>query len=276
MSPRKSKLEALVKEARDERVPEVDWAKMEEPLFARVAAEARAQQAIARYEGKGRTWVVGATLLAMAAAVPLFLANTHDATLDTTAGAHDPSAGDLSCGRIPARLVHLTRAGVTHDATPGESLARGDVIEPKNGRVVFTRTEAAGGGVTWDAEDNTRVVKFARRAGRWCSALVRGAVEAQVAAVPNGEAFAIDVEGARVAVHGTHLRVSREGTRATIDLREGVVSIGLPPRSGSTYGDLVTAPAHVEFDSSDPHGTLKVSHRDHARAQRRRSKAPAG
>jgi hypothetical protein len=63
-----------------------------------------------------------------------------------------------------------------------------------------------------------------------------------------------------VAVHGTHLRVSREGTRATVDLREGVVSIGTPPAHGSTYGDLITAPAHVEFDSSDPHGTLKVSH----------------
>jgi hypothetical protein len=91
-------------------------------------------------------------------------------------------------------------------------------------------------------------------------ALERGAVEAQVAPVANGEAFAIDVDGARVAVHGTHLRVARDGTRAIVDLREGVVSIGAPPAHGSTYGDLVTAPAHVEFDASDPHGTLKVSH----------------
>jgi hypothetical protein len=91
-------------------------------------------------------------------------------------------------------------------------------------------------------------------------ALGKGAVEAQVSAVPNGEAFAVDVEGARVAVHGTHLRVERQGGRAIVDLREGVVSIGVPPKSGATYGDLVTAPAHVEFDAADPHGTLKVTH----------------
>jgi len=268
VSPRKPSLDDLVREARDERVPDVDWGKMEEPLFARVAAEARAHAAIAQYEGKRRTWVVGAMVLAVAASVPLFFAGTHDATLDTTAVVRDPSAGDVSWKETNA-VVHVTRAGVAHDAAVGESVALGDVIEPKSGRVVFVRTEAAGGGVTWDAEDNARVEVRATR-GTLVLALMRGAVEAQVAPVANGEAFAIDVEGTRIAVHGTHLRVAREGTRATIDLREGVVSIGPPPRAGSTYGDLVTAPAHVEFDSSDLQGTLKITHE----ATRVRAAAP--
>ena len=109
-------------------------------------------------------------------------------------------------------------------------------------------------------------------------------MEAQVAPVAAGEAFAVDVDGARVAVHGTHLRVERQGGHAIVDLREGVVSIGLPPKSGATYGDLVTAPAHIEFDVADPHGTLKVSHEssrvraaislDHPSDEPRRTTAP--
>ena len=122
---------------------------------------------------------------------------------------------------------------------------------------MFTRTEPSG--VTWSLEENSQVEVRATR-GTLILTLTKGAVEAQVTPVPGGEAFAIDVEGTRVAVHGTHLRVERQGARAVVDLGEGVVSIGLPPKSGATYGDLVTAPAHVEFDPTDPHGTLKVTH----------------
>ncbi len=256
MSRRKPTLSELVREAREERVPDVDWGKIEEPLFARVAEEARVRAAVEKYEGKRRTWVTAGVVLAIAASVPLFYAGTRDATLDVTAEARAPSGGEMSW-KDPNAQAHVTRGGVAHDATAGESLAEGDVLEPKSGRVVFARTEPTG--VTWDAEDNARVEVRATR-GTLILALTRGAVEAQVAPVANGEAFAVDVDGTRVAVHGTHLRVARDGARATVDLREGVISIGLPPRSGSTYGDLVTAPAHVEFDPSDPHGTLKVSH----------------
>jgi hypothetical protein len=62
-----------------------------------------------------------------------------------------------------------------------------------------------------------------------------------------------------VAVHGTHLRVARAGNHVTVDLTEGVVSIGAPPRTGVTYGRLVTAPAHVELDATDL-ATLRVDH----------------
>ena len=62
------------------------------------------------------------------------------------------------------------------------------------------------------------------------TALDDGAFEAQVTPVPSGEAFAVDVATptsiVRIAVHGTHLRVARAGTRVTVDLTEGVVSIG--------------------------------------------------
>jgi hypothetical protein len=91
-------------------------------------------------------------------------------------------------------------------------------------------------------------------------ALEQGAIEAEVTPVARGEAFAVDVGDLRVAVHGTHLRVARAGTRVVVDLTEGVVSIGAPPKSGSTYGALVTAPAHVELDLGEGERSLKVDH----------------
>ena len=98
------------------------------------------------------------------------------------------------------------------------------------------------------------------RPGALILALERGAVEAQVVPVAAGEAFAVDVEGSRVAVHGTHLRVARDGERVVVDLNEGVVSIGEAPRTGSVLGTLVNAPAHVEFTAADAAGTLTQTH----------------
>ena len=43
-------------------------------------------------------------------------------------------------------------------------------------------------------------------------------------------------------------------------LTEGVISLGEAPRVGSTLGTLITAPAHAEFTSADPRGTLTVTH----------------
>jgi hypothetical protein len=90
-----------------------------------------------------------------------------------------------------------------------------------------------------------------------------------------GEAFAVDVDGVRVAVHGTHLRVARDGSRVVVDLSEGVISVGTPPKTGTTYGTLVTAPAHVEFSTTDVTGTLRVDHDDaHVRAPLDLTEAP--
>ena len=167
-----------------------------------------------------------------------------------------PSAGTLA-EKDRNATVHAVGASGTRELAAGEAIAQGDTIDVRSGRAIFTRTVPSA--VTWSLEDGSQVEVRAAR-GTLILALAKGAVEAQVAPVEAGEAFAIDVEGTRVAVHGTHLRVERQGSRAIVDLREGVVSIGLPPKSGSTYGDLVTAPAHVEFDPADPHGTLKVTH----------------
>jgi hypothetical protein len=160
-------------------------------------------------------------------------------------------------------------------ATPGYVVHAGDTIEVDRARAVFERSRK----VTWVLEseraepeppDSTNLVSSGsarariKRAGEpLVIGLESGAIEAQVTPVPSGEAFAIDVGTdsgvVRVAVHGTHLRVARNGDRVTVDLTEGVVSIGAPPRTGATVGTLVTAPAHVELDAKEP-SSIRIDH----------------
>jgi hypothetical protein len=134
-------------------------------------------------------------------------------------------------------------------------LRLGDVLETGSARATVERP----GKVTLTLEPGSKTV-VTHVQGALILALERGAVEAQVVPVLAGEAFAVDVAGSRVAVHGTHLRVARDGERVVVDLNEGVVSIGPAPRTGSVLGMLVNAPAHIEFDSADVAGTLTQTH----------------
>jgi ferric-dicitrate binding protein FerR (iron transport regulator) len=274
MSPqRKPTLDDRVREAREAPTPEVDWQKVEASLFPRIEREAAASAARARFgAGQGRAWTAVAAAMAIAASVPLFFASAPQTSfenahaVDVARALMGENAGENGAEKAGAldwkdrsATVRVTREGVVREASVGDPILRGDTFEVHGGKAVFARREPDVGSVDWDLEDSAEVSVRATR-GTLILALEKGAVEAQVTPVPAGEAFAVDVDDVRVAVHGTRLRVERQGSHAVVDLREGVVSIGLPPKVGSTYGDLVTAPAHIEFDTSDPHGTLKVVH----------------
>lgn len=218
MSPEKPTLDTLVREAKASPGREVNWSKVEEKLFPRIEREARAQAAHGAYGGrKSRGWVAAAVLVAAAAAVPLFLgqesqqpAKPLDAEVTPLRA---PSAGTLAEKDRNATL-HAVGASGTRELAAGEAIAQGDTIDVRSGRAIFTRTVPSA--VTWSLEDGSQVEVRAAR-GTLILALAKGAVEAQVAPVEAGEAFAIDVEGTRVAVHGTHLRVERQGSRAIVD-----------------------------------------------------------
>jgi hypothetical protein len=137
----------------------------------------------------------------------------------------------------------------------GATLHQSDVIDATGGRVTVDRP----GKLTFVLEKGSRAT-VTHVQGALVLALEQGAVEAQVVPVPNGEAFAVDVGTSRVAVHGTHLRVARDGSHVVVDLSEGVVSLGDAPRVGSTVGSLITAPAHAEFSAGEPESTLSLSH----------------
>jgi ferric-dicitrate binding protein FerR (iron transport regulator) len=250
--PTPEPIDALVREMRDEtRTPaSVDWAAVDEKLFARIR-EAEAADAVGARTARVVWWPIAAAL-AVAAGVALVVASPRDTPpLDQSA---NESATAL--GADGARLV--SGEGVTidgHAAARGAMVHVGGVIETSSGRAELERP----GKLTMWMEPSSKAT-VTRGGSALVVALEHGALEAQVVPVPEGEAFAVDVGLSRVAVHGTHLRVARDGDRVAVDLTEGIVSIGTPPRTGSTFGDLVTAPAHADFTSGDLASTLSVSH----------------
>ena len=249
------RLRASVSDFRRGPAPELDWQRIEAALMARVTRD----QVLARRRIGARSsiWIAGAVALAAAASFSFYLRNHPDFSQDAPLATLDTPA--------PAGvLIALSGSGDVRigdqSAPAGATLAEGVRIEASSAVGVFERP----GKVRWLLEQGSAVT-VERADAPLVLALERGATEAQVVPVSNGEAFAVDVTSSRgnvvrIAVHGTHLRVARTGDHVTVDLSEGVVSIGAPPKRGSTLGELVTAPAHVELDVDDVAGSLRVQH----------------
>ncbi len=268
-----TKLDDLLRDVRKD-APTPDWKTIDDKLFARLeqeprptatAADEAASSSPPRDSRGARVVWIGASLaLAAAAAVIMLVHPAGDGTeraAERTEGAGAVSGGDVS----------IVSNGKTVTAHAGTQLARGDRIDVVDGTAYFEEK----GAVQWSARGGS-VLRVEHPASPLVLSLEKGAAEAQVTPVPSGEAFAIDITAStgsvvRVAVHGTHLRVARDEDKVTIDLTEGVVSIGAPPRRGSTLGTLVTAPAHVELDARD----LSAMRVDHASSAVRTAEAVA-
>ena len=251
-------------------------AEAERKLFAKI--DAHEQRGIARIGlgGDSRFWRPVALITAVAAGVVFFAHPKADGPSAGLDSAGVPSvtvpegplpAPEPARPTAPAELAAVTGGGELRVdgvavAVREASLRDAQKVEAHGGEAVFT----APGRAAWLLENGTEVstVRAGTHGGAVILALRVGAVEAQVTPVPAGEAFAVDVDGIRVAVHGTHLRVARAapgGDRVVVDLTEGTILIGTPPKAGATIADgLVTAPAHVEFSVNDLAGTLVVSH----------------
>jgi hypothetical protein len=231
-------------------VPEVrgiDWEKVDAKLFGRIEREKRAEQS-APEPARGFVWGTGAAVLAAAAAVALIVGKTREPA-PLPVAALEPAGNVVAVSAGGELLVDGKHAG------EGTTLHLDDVLEARGSAATIERA----GKLTMVLEAGSRAT-VTHVQGALVLALAAGAVEAQVVPVPSGEAFAVDVDGARVAVHGTHLRVARVGDHVSVDLNEGVVSLGPAPREGSTVGALVVAPAHAEFVPADAQGSLVVSH----------------
>jgi hypothetical protein len=273
----KSALDALVREAKasakdgglEPRLSDESWSAVEARILARMATEERST--LVREVNAGvasprvRMLRIGAAVLAAAAAIALVVKNEPASSPAVAENA--PASAELTASSLRESVgPGVVRVGGQH-APLGHVLRAGDLLEADGARAVLERPRK----VTWLLEAGNTADGAATARARVKSAgeslvlgLDDGAIEAQVTPVPSGEAFAVDIASGtslvRVAVHGTHLRVSRSGSRVVVDLTEGVVSIGTPPRTGSTYGTLVTAPSHVEFDAADLEHTLRVDH----------------
>jgi hypothetical protein len=251
------RLDRLTREARahlgTKESREVEWERIEGALFDRIEAE-RSEERNRFVPARGR-WSGALVGAAAAAAAVAFAVHGSKQSVDMSA----VRGADEGAGRV---LAVEGEGQAFVDGRPlvaGTVLRLGDVLEARGVDVTVERP----GKLTFRVEGGSRVT-VTRTDGSLVLALAEGAVEAQVVPVPSGEAFAVDVAGSRVAVHGTHLRVARGAEdRVAVDLNEGVVAVGNAPRIGSVMGALVTAPAHAEFGAADVGGTLRVTH-DHA------------
>lgn len=259
--PPRSPLDRVVDEAREDFVPkEPDWSALEARLMARVEEEkkspARASQERDGRFAKDKLVGLFAVTMAAAAAVALVVREPAPNAPVVSVAEAAPAGSLLSTeGSGEVRIGGKVAAA-------GHAIVAGDGLETQGARAFLERPKK----VSWllEHESGTARARVKAAGETLVLDLADGAIEAQVTPVPSGEAFAVDVATetslVRVAVHGTHLRVTRHGSRVVVDLSEGVVSIGTPPRSGSTYGTLVTAPAHVELDANDVAHTLRIDH----------------
>lgn len=270
-SPASRALDEVVSEAQTHldaphnRKGEEAWSALEARVMAAALEERPAVVADVAASSRRAGILRGAALgLALAAAFALFVRSERSderATLDANPASATSARGEVASALRSADGAELRVDGVA--AAPGATLHAGSALEVARGRATFERPRK----VTWllepAAEGGKAEARITAAAEPLVVSLGAGAIEAQVAPVATGEAFAVDIATGsglvRVAVHGTHLRVERVGDKVVVDLTEGVVSIGVPPRTGNTYGTLVNAPAHVELDA--PHlGSIRVVH----------------
>jgi FecR protein len=247
-------LDKLVREARDHfgtrEAVTVDWRAVDDALFARLEQEARTR----RTRAPVRWWpraLVPVALSLSAVTIALFVVRGPRQAV----GVSQSPVGEAEDPGDRVSIEGSGQATVQGVAVSGERQLRlGDVVETQGSSVTLERP----GKVSMTLEANSRI-RVSKMRETLVLVLERGAVEAQVTPVAHGEAFAVDVEGSRVAVHGTHLRVRREDWRVIVDVNEGVIAVGDTPRSGLVLGAVVVASAHAEFMAFDALGTLKVS-----------------
>jgi hypothetical protein len=248
-------LDGLLREARATAPPDIDWKRIDAGLFERVNRDAAHVHALAAHRGRWGTWIGlgGLAVAAVVVAVEVQPAPSKVREPAFVSRAFEGSAGDLT---LQQGSGDVWLAG--EKAHAGTHTRAGETVNTHGAEALFESE----GRVSWllGNESRVRIERTTLAGSALVLALLEGTVEAQVTPVASGEAFAIDVEGVRIAVHGTHLRVARDGDLVIVDLSEGTVSIGAPPKVGSTYGTLVTAPAHVEFRAGALATSISIDH----------------
>jgi FecR protein len=219
--PREAALRRLVRDARAEPAAELDWSRLEERLLSqtRRAAPARKRSAYPY------TW--GA--LAVAATAVLWLIGTRP----------QPSAS-------PSPQANVEAPGPLQ--RNGDSLALGTRVEAEVREVTVDHP----GRAQWTLSPSSSAV-LASRDERITVQLERGSVLSRVVRNPKPETFVVEAAGTRVAVHGTVFRVTLEGGRVLVEVREGTVGVG---PLGVRPAFLLKAPAHGDFAADGRSGSI--------------------
>jgi ferric-dicitrate binding protein FerR (iron transport regulator) len=220
--PRAAALRRLVREARAESTPDLDWSRIEERLVLQ-AERATPQPA----KSSRQPWAWGGLALAAAATVWLV------------------SAGS------PVTRLPLSRSDTENLAPPvrnGDSLAIGSRIETADGEAMVMHP----GRAQWTLAPGSSAV-LAGHDERITVQLERGSVLSHVVPSPKPETFVVEAAGTRVAVHGTVFRVALSSGRVIVDVQEGIVGVG---PLGSAPSFFVSAASHAEFAADGRSGSV--------------------
>ncbi|APR82285.1 Dihydrolipoamide acyltransferase [Minicystis rosea] len=237
-------LRVMVEELRAEKPPEPRWDAVEQSLLARIENEGAPQSRASRRSFKASPFARVLGLAAVAAALAL--------------GVGLNGAGELRRSTAPvARAVDAATIALA----PGEagargerdlrSLAAGNVIEATTAPITFARE----GLVAWTLQPGSAVrvrsMGDERTGIGHTVTLERGLIRAEVTPRDPSEglveAFAVEIQGTRVAVHGTAFSVMIENDRVIVDVEHGAVAVGPVGHVGATTGHLLVGPTRASF-----------------------------
>lgn len=240
----------MVEELRAEQPPELPWDAIEPRLLGEIE----------RREGRRSTTPARAPLLIPILPRPGSELARAFALAAVAAGI---LLGGLAAGSgerwraeaAPRRAVEAARVALAPGAAGarGErellSLHPGDVIDAADAPLTFSHEGAA----AWTLAPGGRVV--VRSIGKdglgHIVELERGSIHAEVTprepAEGLVEAFAVEVENTRVAVHGTAFSVTRDEERVIVDVEHGAVAVGPKGHVGVTTGHLLIGPKRASF-----------------------------
>jgi hypothetical protein len=226
-------LRVMVDELRAETPPELDWNALEKRLLSQIDQQPSSLRRAAPSSSLARV----ISFAAAAAAIALGVGSMGSSASMPSAAAPAPHVVD-------ANAVAL--APGENDVHDLAALHAGDVIEAKDTPVRFGQA----GLVTWTLAPGSLARVRTEGLGHTV-ALERGAIRAEVTPRDPSEglveAFAVEVEGTRVAVHGTAFSVERDGERAIVDVEHGAVAIGPRGHVGATTGHLLVGPSRASF-----------------------------
>ena len=188
--PEERALDRMILELREQTAPELDWDRIE----ARLTREPLPATAQTSFWSRLRLPAVGLVAVAAVAAVVAV--------------------------RSPEPLPEKPTAQLIHAPLDGDTLALGTRLTAGNQPLIVEHA----GRARWTLEPHATA--FVADAGEFLTVkLESGALSAAVVPNPKPETFAVEVEGTRVAVHGTAFRVERVAERVQVDVSEGTVAV---------------------------------------------------
>jgi hypothetical protein len=141
------------------------------------------------------------------------------------------------------------RPGAPVDGSAARDLSAlrpGDIVEAGAAPVTFAQAGLA----RWTLAPGSALRVSSVGVGHTVT-LERGSIRAEVTprdpAEGLVEAFAVEVAGTRVAVHGTAFSVEIQGPRLIVDVEHGAVAVGPVGNVGATTGHLLVGPSRASF-----------------------------